>query len=404
MAWVAIGAAAVGVVGNSLLNSPSGSTTSSGQQTLDPRMQQILYGAGKTLKDGVTPTYAADGYTQTNPDSDYNTDTGVTGRINSLFDTPRTAGTTQFGSSMDDYLKNWAGANFASSQQKAGQLQNSDLNAPQVSAAQINAPSQNGLDLSGAYNNVINGNAGANPYLTSALQSGVDQTNASYQANQTSATNNLMRNILPSLRSSAVASGGYGGSRQGIAEGNAIGDYGTSLNNANLQLGLANSANTTGAQATAFNQGQDRSLSAMNTLSGQQYGTALSQAQLQQQANLANQQSILNTQQQNSANQIAGVGLSSGLLGQAYGYGTDNNNYDVNRTGAISNLLTPYTGLGAGVTSSQPYYTNTAGSALGGATAGLGLYNAYQKANPSGSGNTTIYGNQDTNLPVSNFN
>lgn len=39
------------------------------------------------------------------------------------------------------------------------------------------------------------------------------------EATMTDATNNLQRNILPSIRSGAVADGAYGGSRQGIAEG-----------------------------------------------------------------------------------------------------------------------------------------------------------------------------------------
>lgn len=39
------------------------------------------------------------------------------------------------------------------------------------------------------------------------------------EAVQTDATNNLTRNVLPAIRSGAIADGAYGGSRQGIAEG-----------------------------------------------------------------------------------------------------------------------------------------------------------------------------------------
>lgn len=44
------------------------------------------------------------------------------------------------------------------------------------------------------------------------------------QGVMTDATNNLQRNILPAIRSGAVAEGAYGGSRQGIAEGLAAGE------------------------------------------------------------------------------------------------------------------------------------------------------------------------------------
>jgi hypothetical protein len=49
-------------------------------------------------------------------------------------------------------------------------------------------------------------------------------------------------------------------------------------------------------------------------------------------------------------------------------------------------MLAPFTGLGATNTNSQPYYTNTAGNLIGGATAGLGLYNAFKNAGGSGGG------------------
>ncbi|MES2148585.1 MAG: hypothetical protein V4508_02220 [Pseudomonadota bacterium] len=185
------------------------------------------------------------------------------------------------------------------------------MQGAQMGAAQVNAPAQNGINLTGAYDKFINGDAGANPYLTKSLQSGVDQTNASYNQNLTNLTDTLQRQVLPGIRSNALLSGGYGGSRQGIAEGNAIGDYTKAATNANLQLGLANSANTTGAQATAFNQGQDRGLAATQGLSSQQYGVAGQNASMQQQAGLANQAS---TNQASSTNY---GGLLSGALTNA---------------------------------------------------------------------------------------
>ncbi len=389
MTWGMIGGAAVATVGGAMLSKGgSGSTTSTQQQQLDPRMQALLYGDGGAGQ-------------------------GLLGQAGNLASQPRAPGLGAFGGAADNYLKDFGASNLAGSQHAANALMAGNAPAPLASvtshaqavsspAAQISAPAQNGMNLSGSYDKMINGDAGANPYLTKALQSGVDQTNASFQKNQADATNNLMRNVLPGIRSGAQAVGGYGGTRQGIAEGNAIGDFTNQMNSGNLQLGLANSANATGAQAQAFNQGQDRSLSALNTLGGQQYATAAQNAQMQQQmasqnsaqgqqtnaqnaamyqqTNLANQNAQLSTNQLNSANTAAGAGINSGLLGQAYNYGTANDAYDRTKTGQVAGLLAPFTGYGGGSTSTQPYYTNTAGGLLGGATGALGLYNSFKQA------------------------
>jgi hypothetical protein len=56
--------------------------------------------------------------------------------------------------------------------------------------------------------------AESNPYLQSYMQAAINPLQQ-----------NLMEQILPGLRSGAVASGGYGGSRQGIAEGQSVGRY-----------------------------------------------------------------------------------------------------------------------------------------------------------------------------------
>jgi len=65
----------------------------------------------------------------------------------------------------------------------------------------------------------------SNPYLNSVVQS------MQQQANQ-----NLTRNLLPAIGRGAIAAGGYGGSRQGIAEGIALGDTQQGLTNATANL------------------------------------------------------------------------------------------------------------------------------------------------------------------------
>lgn len=56
--------------------------------------------------------------------------------------------------------------------------------------------------------------AESNPYLQSYMQSAIDPLQQS-----------LMEEIMPGIRGEAISAGGYGGSRQGIAEGQAIDAY-----------------------------------------------------------------------------------------------------------------------------------------------------------------------------------
>lgn len=410
----AIGSAIGGAIGGSGGSSQSGSMTTTQQQQMDPRMQAYLYGDGKDNK-------------------------GLLGQISASANQPRSTGLAAFGGAADQFLGANGSGLLSGQLATANRLQNSAIAAPQATAAQtdgsrvwtsptmqaafsggaqIAAPSQNSLDLRGAYDRLINGDAGANPYLTKALQSAVDQTNASYSQNLGDLTNTLTRSVLPQISSNAVLAGQYGGSRQGIAEGLALSDFSKQMANTNLQLGLANSANTTGQQAGAFNAGQDRALNAVNTLSGQQFGTATANAQLaqqaaqanadrqqaansqnasmqqqtnladagmrqqttlanlsnQQQTNMANLSAQADTNRLNSGNQIAGLGASSGLLGSAAQYANANDQYQINRNGQVAAQLAPFTGLNSSSSMSTPLYSNPFANAVGGAASALGLY------------------------------
>jgi len=346
---------------------------------------------------------------------------GLLSRVIAQLNSPKSLGQTDFGRGMDQYLGGWGTDNFMRSQQVAQNLQDVQRQAPQVGwsgdassieAARVHAPSQNSLNLSPAFQNFIYGDSAANPYLTKLLQSGIDQSNQAFRTNLSDITDTLQHKVLPGIRGGAIASGTYGGSRQGIAEGLALSDFSKRAASAAEQLGLANISATTGAQAAEFGRGQDRALSALQGLSGQQYGVASQDAQLAQQAALSNQQNaqqnanrnlardtanqsaILQTNQQNDARNIAGTGLSSGLLGQASNYVNQGNNLDVNRIAQVGSILGPLLNIGATSTSAttgsgtgQPFYQNTGANLLGGAAAGLGLYGQFK--NLFGGGGTT---------------
>lgn len=443
-----------------------------------------------------------------------------------------------------------------------GQVSGAQVNQPQgmqatmADAASVNAPAQNKMDLTGSYDKFINGDAGANPYLTKALDGAMGQSNQAFQRMQDDSTRNLNENVLGNIRSNSILSGQYGGSRQGIAEGRALGDFAREQQRAIENFGNNNTTAAVGAQAQSFNQGQDRALSATQGLGAQQYGVAQQNASMQQQsslanaaasnaaaqtnfggllsgamanagydqqaalanqganlaasttnaglqqdasktnyagqlgvnagnaanlqqANLANQNagnaaSTFNAQQGqnassqnatlgqqnnqfnagltqsnnqfntglqqqnnqfntgalnnngqfnagllqqaagnnldaqqrtsslNSANQLGGIGASGGLLSQALGTATNQDNYALNRATQTNGLLAPY--LTRNGAQSQPVYQNTAGNVLGGAMAGLGLYNQFKGASSAGGTNnpgagTNGYVNWDNGNP-----
>lgn len=401
MTWGMVGAAAVSVVGGAMM---SGGSDSAGSQTvtnkaeLDPQMRAMLYGNGRRLKDGVAATYGpgtaasqkwvaggvdstgrdVDGHYETiadtrggptNPESDYINDTGLLGRITGFLDQGQKPGMSTFGTGIDDYLSQFGRSAFDNNVRSADSLRDTTISAPQISA-----PSQNGLDLAPGYQDMIYGAPGANPFLTGAIGKGINQSTNEFENYLTDATKST-QDLLDSIRGGAIVNGQMGGSRQGIAEGRALSDFGQNVTRAATRFGQNNTDAAVGAQAGAYDADRSRALAAMGGLSGQQYGVASQNAQLKQQTN-----------QLNSGNKAAGIGLSSGLLGEAYNYGSNNDSYDLNKTGKVSGLLTPFTGLGGGTTQTQPLYQNTGAGLLGGALAGQQLAKGFNW----GGSNSTI--------------
>ena len=227
-----------------------------------------------------------------------------------------------------------------------------------------------------------------NPYLQQMSQDNADL-----------ATQNFQRNVLPSIQSGAALAGGYGGSRQGIAEGVAMSDLNNQILQANNQL-----------FGNAYEQAAQRQAAMTGQLSGQSLQASLANAsnQLasQQQANdwelgnrnIAAQESqaaasasnALNSynlgmarlgfdqQQATIANALTGAGLLqsgsqvplSNLQG-IYNVGTTFQGEQQNQLNAplqnlqqySSNLL-PWSGLGATQVNTQP---GGGGNAVGGA-------------------------------------
>lgn len=373
----AIGGALGGALGGSG-SSQTGTATTTQQQQLDPRIANIVFGS--------------------------NGNNGLLSQYQSYLNQPQSQALQNYGAVGNDYLNNHGAANLDLMTNSAGKLLNGNA-APTTSpsawavGSQVQAPNQNNIDLTGSYQSLLSG--GNNQALRDSLQYGTDLTGAQFQKNQTDLTNNLMRNVLPSIGSSSVLAGQYGGSRQGIAEGNALSDYTNQLTNANTQLGLANSANTTGQLANSYEQGQNRALSATQGLGAQQYGVAQQDAATKnaaefmnvgnvQQSNLANQGAQLQTNAQNNAAAATGAGLLGGLNSDAYGLANNDQNYGINRAGQVNGLLAPYLTANQSSTTSQPLYGNATNNLLGGGLLG-GLLTGGSGGSGAGSALSSLF-------------
>lgn len=317
----------------------------------DPRISGMLFGDGtQTMKPGVAANwqtsqdpYGQDIRTLMNPQSDYTTNNGLLGQYQDLINKPQSQAMQDYGNAAGQYLQNAkgdldyirGGAYQQMQGQAAPQMQAAQMGAapqmqaplisgvPQMQAAQFNGPgaikdgafmssptkaegvgvggpAQNNMDLTKPFDSMINGAPGANPYLTGAIQKGINQSTTAFQNQQADSTRNLMEQIMPGIRGGAIASGQYGSSRQGIAEGRAIGDYGREQQRALSQFGQNNTDAAVSAQAGAYDSDSNRALSAMQGLSGQQNSAAIASANNQQAANLANLQAQMTTSQTNA--------------------------------------------------------------------------------------------------------
>lgn len=396
-----IGSAVVGAGASAYSANKNAKAAQAGsQQQIDPRMQQVLYGS-----------------------SDPNAPLGgLLGQYQGMLSAPQSGGANAYASSSSDYLKQYGSQDLNTIHNAANNLMAGQPTPIIGSAAtglpayavgnQVAAPAQNNINLTGTFQSMLNG--GNNQALKDSLQYGTDLTNAQFAKNQTDVTNNLTRNVLPGIQGGAIAAGQYGSSRQGIAEGNALSDYTNQLTSANTQLGLANSANTTGQLASDYQQGQGRALAAAQGLSQQQYTTALqdsntknqaefmnvgnsydvskTNAGLQQQTNLANLSSMEQANALKNSSVATGAGMLGGLLGQANGGVNAGTGY----AQGVNSLIQPY--LGANQTTTQPYYANTAGNVMGGALMGSQLGGLFGGSTGSGQSLANMKGSTSASL------
>lgn len=189
---------------------------------------------------------------------------------------------------------------------------------------------------------------GLNPYLTQAQQALTSQI-----------TDNLKRNIMPGLSSAAMASGNFGGSRQGVVEANALNDANRQIANgmANLSFNAYESDANRGLQQQQINNSYDLGLGNMNN----SFYTAQRGQDLQSTA--------LGAQLMNQGN--------TGYLNQGQGVYNIGNSYSQAPWTTIGNYngtMNPYTGFGSTSTSGTG---GGASGVLGGALGGANLWSMF---------------------------
>lgn len=206
-----------------------------------------------------------------------------------------------------------------------------------------------------------------NPYLGKMAQ------NITGQVNQ-----NLQRNILPSIQSGAQSVGGFGGSRQGVVEANALNDANQGLSNSltNMYYGDFTNAMNRNLQQQSIDNSYDLGVGNLGlgyTQAQNSYNLGLGNLGL----NAQNSTNSFYTAQRGQDLQQAGLGAqltqaaNQGYLNQGsglYDTGTQYQNAPWSAMQNFNTAVTPYTGYGATSTTSQS--TNPWAQALGGAAFG----------------------------------
>jgi hypothetical protein len=204
-----------------------------------------------------------------------------------------------------------------------------------------------------------------NPYLPSQAQAITNQVNQ-----------NLQQQQIPGINSGAIAAGGFGGSRQGIAQGLAIGQTNQALGNslANLNFNAWNQGEQNALQSRSIDNsyalGQGN-LALGNKQADNSYNLGLGNlglGQMQAQQNFYTNQRGQDLQQAGlGANLVQGgnQGLQQGGQGM-YNLGLTQQQAPLNALQAYAGMLSPFTGLNQSNSQTTPG-ASTIGSALGGA-------------------------------------
>jgi hypothetical protein len=186
-------------------------------------------------------------------------------------------------------------------------------------------------------------------------------------------TDNLQRNVMPQISSSAMSTGGFGGSRQGVVEANAMKDANTSISNA-----LAN------MYGTDWTNSQNRALQQQSLDNSYSLGMGnLGLGYYNSDNNFYNAQRGQDLQSAALGAQLTGQANSGYLSGGQgiYNVGSTYQNAPWSVVNNSTGAMSPWagnTGSTSGSSSSSPL-----AGLLGGAMGGAQLYNLFGGRSPT---------------------
>jgi len=216
-----------------------------------------------------------------------------------------------------------------------------------------------GADPTAALQRSLSGNAD-NPYLQGMHQANINASLRGYD----DAIQNLTQNVLPGIGDQAFASGQYGSSRQGVAEGMAVQQ--AQRNARDLGVAAMDAGNQ--LYGSAYENAQGRMANTAQYLGG------LAGQNQQFNANLDLQQS-----QAGAQNALQGLGAlqntftsADNVYNQQQSLLSAPQQQYQNALNQYANIISPGAALGGASSSSQsiPVYSNSTGQLIGG---GLGL-------------------------------
>lgn len=208
-------------------------------------------------------------------------------------------------------------------------------------------------------------------------------------------TSNFQTSVLPSINSGAMLAGGFGGSRQGIAQGLGMKSLNDSIGQA--QTNLYSNAYNTDQQIDAQKAMQAQQLAVQQQIASMQnetsrygltnsYNLGLGGLGLQDKSldqNFYTQNRNLDLSQMGLGAQLAGQG-NQGLVNQGTQLtqvGQTQQQAPWQQLGQLSSIFGPYTGLNSSQSQQTPG-ASTVGSALGGALTAAQIWNLLSKGKP----------------------
>lgn len=201
---------------------------------------------------------------------------------------------------------------------------------------------QGKLDPTTALQRILGGQVD-NPQLQRMADASTRGQQRAYQDAVSDSDQSLTQSVLPSIGRGAMQAGGYGGTRQGIAEGLAIGQRNKDLDRNARDLGIAAGDNTANLYGNAYESAQNRMAGAARDLDQEanqarqfDVGNAFTARKANADADQRSQEFNVNNYNTQNQQELSKAGLIPTILGQGLNLAQGANNM---QTGDYSDLM-----------------------------------------------------------------